>query len=207
MMRDIFSSHSSFKNKICCGVDEVGRGPLAGPVVAAAVILPEGFLHSEIKDSKKLNREKIKEVANIIKDKALAYAIGLRDSVFIDKNDILTATFLAMKDAVLTLKIKPQVVLIDGNHTNPYLNGFEQLAVVGGDDKIIAISAASIVAKDFRDTLMEEYAYLYPEYGFEKNKGYGTPFHRKMILNHGMTPLHRKSFCKKILQDSLLRFF
>lgn len=206
-MRDIFSSHSGFKNKICCGVDEVGRGPLAGPVVAAAVILPEGFLHSEIKDSKKLNREKIKEVAHIIKDKSLAYAIGLREPDFIDKNDILTATFLAMQDAVLNLKIKPQVVLIDGNHTNPYLKDFEQIAVVDGDDKIIAISAASIIAKDFRDTLMEEYAHLYPEYGFEKHKGYGTSFHRKMIVHYGMTPIHRKSFCKKFLQDSLSRFF
>ncbi|GAB4431265.1 MAG: hypothetical protein OHK0040_00470 [bacterium] len=169
---------------------------MAGPVVAAAVILPMDFFCPELRDSKKLKRKKICELAYFIKKSALSFGIGVVDSEFIDKNDILTATFLAMQKAVSHLSIKPDLLLIDGSQTNPFLKEFQQFAIVDGDDKIPLISAASIIAKDYRDSIMEQYALIYPDYCFEKHKGYGTPLHRSLIQKHGLSPIHRKSFCK-----------
>lgn len=203
MSVDVTCLISKFKEKICCGIDEVGRGPLAGPVVAAAVILPVDFFSSEIRDSKKLKRQKIKELATFIKANALSYSIALKEAKFIDDNDILTATFLAMEEAVLKLSIKPDVLFIDGNLKNPFLKKYNQIAVVGGDDKVPLISAASIIAKDYRDTLMEEYAKIYPQYCFEKHKGYGTSLHRMLIEKFGLSPIHRKSFCKGINSNNV----
>lgn len=190
---------SQLVNKIICGIDEVGRGPLAGPVVASAVILPEGFFLTEIKDSKKLNSKKICELAQLIKSVAISYSIGMRDNKFIDDTDILTATFYSMADAVNSLSVKPDIVLIDGNQENPFIKNIPQKAVIKGDSKVIAISAASIIAKDFRDKLMIEYSKKYPQYGFEKNMGYGTKYHRDAIKKYGLCEIHRKSFLKGLL--------
>lgn len=195
MSEDIFYLDGELKSKICCGIDEVGRGPLAGPVVAAAVILPMDFFCSEIKDSKRLRRNKIKKLAQYLKGAALSFGIGVIEADFIDKNDILTATFIAMKEAVTQLSLQPDVLLLDGNQKNPFLKEYPQFAIIDGDDKVPVISAASIIAKDYRDTLMEAYAELYPEYFFEKHKGYGTPLHRSLIKKYGLSPIHRKSFC------------
>lgn len=190
---------SQLVNKIICGIDEVGRGPLAGPVVASAVILPEGFFLPEIKDSKKLNSKKISELAQLIKSVAVSYSLGFRDNKFIDDTDILTATFYSMADAVNSLSVKPDIVLIDGNQENPFIKNIPQKAVIKGDSKVIAISAASIIAKDFRDKLMIEYSKKYPQYGFEKNMGYGTKYHRDAIKRYGICEIHRKSFLKDLL--------
>lgn len=190
---------SQLVNKIICGIDEVGRGPLAGPVVASAVILPEGFFLTEIKDSKKLNSKKICELAQLIKSVAISYSIGMRDNKFIDDTDILTATFYSMADAVNSLSVKPDIVLIDGNQENPFIKNIPQKAVIKGDSKVIAISAASIIAKDFRDKLMIEYSKKYPQYGFERNMGYGTKYHRDAIKKYGLCEIHRKSFLKGLL--------
>jgi ribonuclease HII len=191
----LFDSEESLRGKIVCGIDEVGRGPLAGPVVAAAVILPEGFSHPDIKDSKKLSSKKIRETSEIIKTNALSIGIGLRDARFIDETDILTATFKAMLDAVTRLTLKPSLILIDGNHKNPYIVGIVQVALIKGESKSAAIAASSIIAKDFRDRLMEEYAGKYPVYDFEKHKGYGTKLHLALLKKYGPSPIHRKSFC------------
>lgn len=190
---------SQLVNKIICGIDEVGRGPLAGPVVASAVVLPEGFFLPEIKDSKKLNSKKISELAQLIKSVAVSYSLGFRDNKFIDDTDILTATFYSMADAVNSLSVKPDIVLIDGNQENPFIKNILQKAVIKGDSKVIAISAASIIAKDFRDKLMIEYSKKYPQYGFEKNMGYGTKYHRDAIKRYGICEIHRKSFLKDLL--------
>jgi len=187
-----------FKNKIICGIDEVGRGPLAGPVVAAAVILPEGFCFDGIKDSKKLNREKIKETACLIKKSAISYAISLRCNKFIDNNDILTATFRAMEEAVSKLSVKPDLILVDGNQKIPNIKDIPQKSIVKGDSSVLIISAASIIAKDFRDALMEDYGQIYPCYGFEHHKGYGTKKHLSSIQKYGICEIHRKSFLTNI---------
>lgn len=182
--------------RLVCGIDEAGRGPLAGPVVAAAVILPEGFSHPGIRDSKKLKRRQIDMLAAEIRTVAVAVGIGFRDNRFIDDHDILTATFRAMEDAVLALGVTPDLLMIDGSLTNPYLEGFVQEAVIGGDGSVLPIAAASIVAKSCRDGMMDEYARLYPAYGFETHKGYGTAAHLACLRVHGPSPIHRVSFRK-----------
>lgn len=187
------------ESKLICGIDEVGRGPLAGPVVSAAVILPEGFSCSEIKDSKKLSSKKIKELAQLIKNIAISYAIGVKDNIFIDQSDILRATFFSMVEAIDQLCVKPELILIDGNQRNPYIKNIPQKTIVDGDSKVIAISAASIIAKDFRDTLMIEYSKKFPNYNFDKNKGYGTKLHIEAIKRYGLCEIHRRSFLKDLL--------
>lgn len=174
------------------GVDEAGRGPLAGPVVAAAVMLPLGVEIPYLNDSKKLTPKKRDALFDIIKQQALDYSISVVDAKIIDEINILRASLLAMKNAVESLKVVPSICLIDGNQKADI--ALKQLTVVGGDAKSASIAAASILAKVTRDRLMENYAKLYPQYGFEKHKGYGTKVHIEALKKYGKCPIHRLSF-------------
>ena len=175
-----------------CGVDEVGRGPWFGPVVAAAVILPENHSLVGLNDSKKLSEKKRIALAEQIKLIAIDYSIAEASAEEIDQINILRATHLAMQRAVKTLSPVPDHVLIDGNSIPKLPMSAE--AIIQGDGKIAAISAASIIAKVYRDQLMVEFAELYPNYGLSQHKGYGTKNHREALERFGITPLHRKSF-------------
>ena len=179
------------------GVDEVGRGPLAGPVVCAAVIMPldENDLIVGVDDSKKLSEKKREELAKRIKEKALCYTVVEIDERTIDEINILEATKLGMKRAVESLEISPEIVLTDGNMTLDIAT--PQKSVIHGDALSYSIGAASIVAKVYRDNLMDEYAKTYPAYAFEKNKGYGTAAHIQAIKEQGLCPIHRRTFTKK----------
>ena len=183
--------------KYIAGVDEVGRGPLAGPVVCAAVIMPldEQSLVVGVDDSKKLSAKKREELAELIKQRALWYEIAVIDEKTIDEINILEATKLGMKQALENLKQAPDVVLTDGNMTLDVQ--FPQHSVVHGDALSYSIGAASIIAKVYRDSMMDEYAKIYPHYGFEQNKGYGTAAHINGIKEHGLCPIHRRTFTKK----------
>ena len=182
--------------KIICGVDEAGRGPLAGPVFAAAVILPDGMEDIGINDSKKLSEKKRDALFEIIKEKALAYSIASADEKEIDELNILNATFLAMIRAVEGLSIKPDMALIDGNRKAN--TGVEEMTLVKGDSKSISIAAASILAKVSRDRCLKELDEKYPEYQFSKHKGYPTKLHYELIKEHGISPVHRLSFLKNL---------
>lgn len=195
---DLWQIHREYREKgyeIICGVDEAGRGPLAGPVTAAAVILPEGYEIPGLNDSKQLTDKKRRELYPIIKEEAIAYGIAFVDEKVIDEVNILNATFMAMKDAISQLSKKPDLALIDGNRVSDF--GVEAIPVVKGDAKVAAIAAASILAKVARDDYMEAMAEQYPEYGFEVHKGYGTKRHYAAIEAHGMCPIHRRTFLKK----------
>lgn len=181
--------------KYICGVDEVGRGPLAGPVVCAAVIMPLNDVILGVDDSKKLSAKKRESLYNLIKEKAIAYAICRVEPQVIDEINILEATKLCMKNAVESLSVKPDFVLTDGNMTLDI--SVEQKSVIKGDANSYSIGAASIIAKVFRDDIMDKYAEIYPEYAFEKNKGYGTAAHINGIKEAGLCPIHRRSFTKK----------
>lgn len=183
---------------IVCGVDEAGRGPLAGPVFAAAVILPKDHIIEGVNDSKKLSEKKRDLLYDKIIDECLCYSVGTASEKEIDEINILQATFLAMRRAVESLEIKPQLALVDGNRVPP-LNGIDVETVVKGDAKSASIAAASIIAKVSRDRFMLKMAEKYPEYHFEKHKGYGTKLHYEMIEEHGICDIHRKSFLKKVL--------
>ncbi len=182
--------------KIVCGVDEAGRGPLAGPVFAAAVILPENLDDLGINDSKKLSEKKRDALFEVIKERALAYSIASADEKEIDDINILNATFLAMKRAVEGLAIKPDIALIDGNRKAN--TGVEEMTLVKGDAKSISIAAASILAKVSRDRYLLKLDEKYPEYQFRKHKGYPTALHYEMIKEHGVSPVHRLSFLKNL---------
>ncbi len=184
--------------KKVCGVDEAGRGPLAGPVCAAAVILPEGLIIDGVNDSKKLSEKKREKLFDVIKEKALAYSIGWASVEEIETINILNAAMLAMKRAVEGLDIEAEYALIDGNKAPQLKIPCE--TIVGGDALSMSVAAASILAKVTRDRLMIEYSKQYPEYGFEKHKGYGTAAHREAVLEHGVTPIHRNSFLKKLFE-------
>lgn len=179
------------------GVDEVGRGPLAGPVVCAAVIMPldEGSIIVGVDDSKKLSAKKRETLAEEIKNKALAYTIVEVSEKEIDEINILEATKLGMKKALETLQIQPQSVLTDGNMTLDIT--YPQRSVIGGDALSYSIGAASIIAKVYRDKMMDEYAKEYPQYAFDSNKGYGTAAHIQAIKEYGLCPIHRRTFTKK----------
>ena len=182
------------------GVDEVGRGPLAGPVVAAAVVLPEDFDVLGIDDSKKLSEKRREELFDVILEKAVAWGIGMADHSTIDEINILQATKLAMKDAIADLSGKLEgidYVIFDAVKISDLK--LPQEAVIKGDSKILAVAAASIVAKVTRDRMMVAYAEEYPGYGFEKNKGYGTKQHYEGIARQGICPIHRKTFLKNVL--------
>ncbi|TAF64433.1 MAG: ribonuclease HII [Cytophagales bacterium] len=175
------------------GVDEVGRGSLIGPVVAAAVILPKNFSHLHLKDSKLLSKTERETIAEEIKLEALDYSIASASVEEIDTINILQASFLAMHRAIAQLKIVPELLLVDGNRFSPYPAIVHQ-CFVKGDNRFFSIAAASVLAKTYRDALITEYASEYPLYDWAKNMGYATAKHRKAIAEHGYTPLHRKSF-------------
>ena len=182
--------------KIVCGVDEAGRGPLAGPVCAAAVILPDHIEIPGLNDSKKLSDKKRRELAPIIKEKAVAYGIAFADEKEIDSINILQATFLAMERALGQLSVKPDIALIDGNRQKDF--GLPVETVIHGDSLSASIAAASVLAKVTRDDLMQQLAEQYPEYGFEIHKGYGTKAHYAALYEKGPCPIHRMSFLKKL---------
>ena len=175
------------------GCDEAGRGCLAGPVVAGAVILKPGSDYPELDDSKKLTAKKRVQLRELIINEALAYGVGVVTAAEIDEINILNASFLAMHRALDQLKVRPEFLLIDGNRFKKYQD-LKHVCVVGGDAKYQAIAAASILAKTTRDRLMEEYDLRYPQYHWKKNKGYPTPEHKQAIADYGITELHRKSF-------------
>lgn len=183
-----------------CGADEAGRGPLAGPVCAAAVIFPEGLVVEGINDSKKLTEKKREKLFDVIKEKALAYSVAWASVEEIEDINILNAAMLAMKRAIEGLSVKADFAMIDGNKT-PELD-IPSTAIVKGDALSQSIAAASILAKVSRDRLMLDMAKKYPEYHFEKHKGYGTQLHRDMLLQYGPCEIHRMSFLGKILNDN-----
>ncbi|PKM73815.1 MAG: ribonuclease HII [Firmicutes bacterium HGW-Firmicutes-16] len=182
-----------------CGVDEAGRGPLAGPVCAAAVILPHGIEIKGLNDSKKLTEKKREELFSIIIDNATSYGIAFASVAEIEEHNILGATYIAMNRAIAQLSQKPELALIDGNQTK----GIEHncRSIVEGDAKCASIAAASILAKVTRDRLMLEYAETFPHYGFAKHKGYGTKEHYSSLLEYGPCEIHRFSFLKKFYAE------
>ncbi len=179
-------------NVLVAGVDEAGRGPLAGPVVAAAVIFRDGVVIEGVRDSKQLSAARRETLAALIRERAAAFALGTAEVAEIDALNILRASLLAMSRAVTALQIAPQRVLVDGNHL-PELS-CEARAVVGGDRRIAVVSAASILAKVARDAIMAELDRRYPQYGFARHKGYPTQAHREALKQHGPCPVHRRSF-------------
>lgn len=180
-----------------CGIDEAGRGPLAGPVFAAAVILPDGIFIGGLNDSKQVPEKKREQLFDIIREKAVDYCIESADENEIDTYNILKATFMAMKRAVAGLKIKPDMILVDGNQDPKF--EFPTLCIVKGDAKSASIAAASILAKVARDRYMTELDKQYPQYLLAKHKGYPTKLHYEMIEKYGIAQIHRKTFLKKIL--------
>lgn len=180
-----------------CGVDEAGRGPLCGPVVAAAVILPKHGCIEGVNDSKKISEKKREKLYDDIMNVAIAVGIGISDVDVIEKVNILNATKIAMKKAIESLSIKPDYVLIDGNQKIDI--DILQETVVSGDAKSESIASASIIAKVTRDRMLRKFDEMYPEYGFAKHKGYGTKAHIEVIKKYGLTPIHRKSFCTKFI--------
>lgn len=179
------------------GIDEAGRGPLAGPVVAAVVVFKPGTKIEGINDSKKLSEAKRDELFDIIRDQALDYGIGIVQREEIDEYNILNATYMAMKKAINCLKKTPDYLLVDAAHVPDV--SIDQKSIIKGDSKSISIAAASILAKVTRDSIMYEYDKMYPEYEFASHKGYGTDQHYKAIREHGITTIHRRSFLKNIL--------
>lgn len=186
------------------GCDEAGRGCLCGPVVAAAVILPDGFYHPLLNDSKKLTDKQREKLRPIIEDQAISWAVGTVDNLEIDQINILQASILAMHKAVAQLTLIPQHLLIDGNRFKPYPN-IPHTCVIKGDGKYMSIAAASILAKTHRDEMMLTAHAQYPHYSWDKNMGYPTAKHREAIAMHGTTPLHRMSF--QLIPDKQLCLF
>ena len=186
---------------LVAGCDEAGRGCLAGPVVAAAVILPPDFSHPKLNDSKKMKEADREAVREAIIEKALAWAVGICDHEEIDRINILNASLLAMQKAISKLKPLPGLLIIDGNRFHPYKKIPHQ-CVVGGDGIYTQIAAASVIAKTERDRIMNELHLSYPQYGWDRNKAYGTASHREAIFKYGRTPFHRKSF-KTVFQTTL----
>ncbi len=184
---------------VVCGVDEAGRGPLAGPVFAAAVILPENYSHEILNDSKKLSEKKRDLVYDDIIRDAISYSVGIATEKEIDEINILNATFLAMKRAVEDLSVKPDFAYIDGNQYPK--TGIKEETIIKGDAKCMSVAAASIIAKVSRDRFMLKIAEEYPHYQFEKHKGYGTKLHYEMIEKYGVSDVHRRSFLKKIIGE------
>ena len=194
-MWEIEDSHFEKGVKLICGVDEAGRGPLAGPVCAAAVILPPHVDIPGLNDSKKLTDKKRRELYPVIMERAVAYGIGLASHDEIDEINILQATYLAMERAIAQLSVKPELALIDGNRAKDF--GLPVQTVIKGDSLSASIAAASILAKVTRDDLMLKAARDYPQYAFDVHKGYGTKAHYEALTAFGPCPIHRMSFLKK----------
>ncbi len=182
-----------YSNLVEAGCDEAGRGCLAGPVVAAAVVLKKDADYSELNDSKQLTEKKRMQLRELVINEALTYGIGIVTAQEIDEINILNASFLAMHRALDQLSLQPELLLIDGNRFNPYKK-VKHVCIVGGDAKYQSIAAASILAKTTRDMMMVDYDAQYPAYNWKKNKGYPTPEHKRAIAEHGTTPLHRMTF-------------
>ncbi len=194
-MWEIEQNYFSKGIDLICGVDEAGRGPLAGPVCAAAVILPPMLEIPGLDDSKKLSDKKRRELFPLIQEKAIAWGIAFSDEKEIDEINILQATYLAMERAIARLQQRPEFALIDGNRAKDF--GIPLETVIHGDSRSASIAAASVLAKVSRDDLMLEMAKTYPEYGFEVHKGYGTKAHYAALREHGPCAIHRMSFLKK----------
>lgn len=198
-MIDMWEFEHKYKEQgyqFICGVDEAGRGPLAGPVCAAAVILPTDIDIPGLNDSKKLTDKKRRELFPIICQQAIAYGVAFADHTEIDEINILQATYLAMERAINQLSVKPDFALIDGNRAKDF--GVPLETVVGGDGRSASIAAASVLAKVTRDDYMLKMAEAYPQYGFEVHKGYGTKAHYAAMAEHGPCPIHRMTFLKKL---------
>ena len=185
--------------KYICGVDEAGRGPLAGPVFAAAVILSKNDIIDDVMDSKKISEKKREYLFDVIKNKAVSYSIAMATEKEIENINILNATMLAMKRAISGLYVTPDIALIDGNKA-PEVN-IPIKTIVKGDSLSASIAAASILAKVSRDAYMKDMSNIYPEYNFDKHKGYGTKLHIELIKRYGPCKIHRKSFLKRILES------
>lgn len=187
--------------KIIAGVDEAGRGPLAGPVVAAAVIFDRSVYIKGVTDSKKINEKQREILSEVIKKKAISFGYGIVDCKTIDRINILQASLKAMKEAVRKLKVTPNLILIDGNKT--FNSKIKTTTIVKGDFKSFSIGAASILAKVKRDEIMKKAAIKYPNYLWQKNKGYGTREHIDAIKKYSYTPMHRTTFLRKILSNEI----
>jgi len=183
----------SKRYRAICGVDEVGRGPLAGPVVAAAVILPDGAEIEGLDDSKKLSAQRREQIVRLLMEAEVPSSVGIIDNEGIDKINILKASLMAMRKAVSMLTPAPDFVLVDGQYTIPNLS-LPQYAIVHGDSRCRSIAAASIVAKVTRDRIMDRYESMYPDFSFSRHKGYPTPEHLKELREHGPCDIHRRSF-------------
>lgn len=193
LMKEYEKKYSHLEN--ICGIDEVGRGPFAGPVVAAAVILPKECEILYLNDSKKLSEKRREVLYDEIMEKAVSVGVGMASPEIIDEINILQATFVAMREALCNLKIYPDLLLNDAVII-PDIH-IEQVGIIKGDEKSVSIAAASVIAKVTRDRMMIEYHEQYPEYGFNSNKGYGTKTHIEALQKHGVLPIHRRSFIKK----------
>ena len=191
-------------SKIICGVDEAGRGCIAGPVVAAAVILPKNFRHDFLNDSKQLSEKQRNELRPIIEKNAIAFGVGIIDNHKIDEVNILQATYLAMHEAIGNLKKNPTLLLIDGNRFKPYKKT-PHLSIIKGDATYIEIAAASVLAKTYRDELMEKLHEEFPLYNWQQNKGYPTIAHRKAVKEFGSCIYHRQTF--QLLKPEILSLF
>lgn len=185
-------------NKYICGIDEAGRGPLAGPVVVAAVIMPKDSMIEGVNDSKKISEKKREKLYEEITSTAIAWGVGIIDQKEIDDINILNATKKGLTTALKELEVKPNLILVDALKDIDTL-GIPYMSIIKGDAKCYSIAAASIIAKVTRDRIMKQWDELYPQYGFEKNKGYGTVAHISAIKEYGICPLHRKSFVKNFI--------
>jgi len=197
-MKNFDKKYFSAKVKYIAGTDEAGRGPLAGPVVAAAVIFPHDFYDDRINDSKKLSASLREELYGVIRKNALAYAYTIISQNKIDQINILKASLLAMKRSVEKLKVQPQIILVDGNKSFSY--DAQVIPIIKGDSKSLSIASASIIAKVVRDKIMMKLALEYPYYGWERNKGYPTKEHIDAVLKYGTCKVHRKTFLTKIYE-------
>ena len=193
-LKEIDKSYFKEGYNYICGIDEAGRGPLAGPVVVAAVIMPKDSMIEGVNDSKKVSEKKREKLYELIIEEAISYSVGIVDQNEIDRINILNATKAGLTEAVRTLKVKPELILVDA-----LTCGVPYQSIIKGDAKSYSIAAASIIAKVTRDRIMREWDKVYPQYGFERHKGYGTAAHIAAIKENGLCPLHRLSFVKNII--------
>lgn len=204
MIKEISLKTYMDENMIEAGCDEAGRGPLAGPVYAAAVILPKDFHHPLLNDSKKMSGKARQELRSVIEKEAAAWAVEAVSAEEIDEINILNASILGMQRAVRKLSVKPEMLLIDGNRFKPF-DGYKYKTIVHGDACFASIAAASVLAKTYRDEFMRKIAEKFPEYGWERNMGYPTKEHIEAIKKHGLSPWHRRCFRPKDLEENLFK--